>query len=213
MKKVVLGVLVLLSMKSFAQPRQGTVEYDKQQVPCFIYDVNFSKDVTEGAVKDRFKKMGVNGTEHKGFVEYRNVIIPEISNTPIDALIKVEKKDKASNTTYMIVSRPVGSANNEIQSLATGSITFLSSLNTNTTDYSLELDIKKQQDALKSVQKKYNNLMDDSTSLQKKLKNLQNDIVENSKKQDTQSQELKKQQDILNQMKGRRRIGAVVTQE
>lgn len=212
MKKLVFGVLILLSMKSFAQPRQGTVEYDKQQVPCFIYDVNFSKDVTEDAVKDRFKKMGVNGTEHKGFVEYRNVIIPEISNTPVDALIKVAKKDKSSSTAYMIVSRPVGSANNDNQSLANGSITFLSSLNTNTTDYSLELDIKKQQDALKSATKKATNLSDDANSLQKKLKNVQDDIAENARKQAAQTEEVKKQQDIFNQMVARRRVGAVIAQ-
>src|ERR1700709_1990833 len=173
MKKLIFSLLVLLSLKSFAQSRQGTVEYDKQVVPCYIYDLNFSKDVTEDAIKDRFKKMGVNGSENKGFLEYRNVIIPEISNSPVDALIKVSKKDKVSNTTYMIVSRPVGAvASNDNQSFADGSIAFLNSLNTNTTDYSLELDIKKQQDVLKGATKKSTNLSDDSNSLQKKMKNV-----------------------------------------
>lgn len=213
MKNFIFSLLILLSAKCFAQPHLGTVEYDKQQVPCYIYDVNFAKDVTEDAIKERFKKMGVNGSEHKGFMEYRNVVIAEISNTPVDALIKVVKRDKNSNTTYMVVNRPVGSKDVDNQSLASGSITFLNSLNTNTTDYSLELDIKQQQDALKIAQKKLTGLMDDSTNLQKKFKNLQADITENSNKQSSQNEEVKRQQEILNQMVARRRIGAVITQQ
>ncbi len=207
MRKVIFSLLVLFSVKCFAQSRQGTVEYDKQVVPCYIYDLNFSKDITEDAIKDKFKKMGVNGSSHKDFMEYRNVVIPEISNTPVDALIKVTKKDKNSSTAYMIVSRPAGTAATDAPgSLAEGSISFLNSLNTNTTDYSLELDIAKQQDALKSAQKKYNNSVDDGNSLQKKLKNIQDDIADNAKKQATQSEEVKKQQAILDQMVARRRM-------
>lgn len=209
MKKIVFGLLVLLSLKGFAQSRQGSVEYNKQITPCYIYDFNFSKDIAEDAIKDRFKKMGVNGSSHKDFMEYRNVIIPEISSTPVDALIKISKKDKNSSTAYMIVNRPAGTAaTDEPGALAEGSISFLNSLNTNTTDYSLELDIAKQQDAVKSAQKKYNNAVEDGNSLQKKLKNIQDDIAENAKKQAAQSEELKKQQGIYDQMVGRRR-GAV----
>jgi hypothetical protein len=209
MKKLIFCLAILFSVKAFAQPRSGTVEYDKQQVPCYIYDVNFSKDVAEDAIKDKFKQMGVNGTDKKGFMEFRNAIVPDISSTPVDVLIKVVKKDKSSSTINMIVSRPVGATDTSLPP-AEGSTAFLNNLNTTTTDYSLELDIKKQADALKSAQKKYTNLTDDGNSLQKKLKNVQDDIADNAKKQAAQSEEVKKQQAIYDQMVARRRVGAPV---
>ncbi len=212
MKKLLLAVVVFISIQAMAQSRQGTVEYDKTIVPCYIMDLPFAPGVAEDAIKERFKKMGLPSKEKKGFLEYRNVVIPEISGTPIDALIKVERKsrkEKDASTVYMIVN-PIGvttdaTSSGTVAGIAAGTDVFLNSLKGNTEDLSLELEIKKQDDEVKRAEKKYKNMVDDGEDMQKKLKKLQEDIVENTKRQQDQTAEVQKQKEALIQMLARRR--------
>ena len=212
MKRMLFILAVCISMHASAQVSQGTVEYDKKQVPCYIAETQYATGVTEDAIKERFKKMGVNGTDRKGFTEYRNVIIPEISSSPVDALIKVKKKDKASSTIYMIVN-PIGvnensaTGSNGMADFSAGTTTFLSSLQGNAQDLNLENEIKKQEEEVKKAEKKQKNLVEDNEDMKKKIEKLQKDIEENVKKQESQTNEVQKQRDILTQMVGRRRKG------
>ncbi|MEO7312007.1 MAG: hypothetical protein ABIX01_16510 [Chitinophagaceae bacterium] len=211
MKKLLFAILILSASQVKAQAYQGTVEYDKMQVPCYIIELPYGPDVTEDAIKERFKTMGISSKQKKGFYEYRNVVIPEISGSPIDALIKVEKKsrkEKDASVVYMIVS-PVGVTANSttpmsVADMSAGASNFLNSLVSNTQDYSLEMEIKNQEDEVKKAEKKYKNLVDDGDDMQKKLKKLQEDIVDNTKKQQEQTAEAQKQRDALAQMMARR---------
>jgi len=212
MKKFLFVAFLFVGSHLMAQSRQGTVEYNKTQVPCYIMDLPYATDVSEDAIKERFKKMGVSSKNNKGFMEFRNVVIPEISSSPVDALVKVDRpsrKDKNASTVYMIVN-PIGLtpnavAGSSVNDFASGANTFLTSLSTNTQDYSLELEIKKQEEEVKKADKKNNSLIDDGNDMQKKLKKLQDDIEDNKKKQAEQVIELQKQRDALTQMVGRRR--------
>lgn len=215
MKKLLLaGVAVLFCCVAvIAQPRQGTVEYDKQQVPCYISDFPYSQSTAEDAIKNRFKSMGVKSNERKGFMEYNNVVLPEIGPNPVDAKFRVEKRkgDKNASTVYMIVN-PVGLASTQavagtgnVQDFSVGSTNFLNSLNTTTGDYSLELEIKNQEEEVKKAEKKAGNLVDDGNDMQKRLQKLQNDIEDNRRKQTEQVAEVQRQRDILAQIQARRR--------
>jgi hypothetical protein len=212
MKNLLVALLLLSTTTLMAQGRMGTVVYDKATMPCYIIDLPFNNTTTEDAIKERFKKLGGNLKERKGFLEYRNVIIPEISPNPVDALIKVDrpsKKEKDASVIYMIVN-PVGLSTvvNETAAanFASGSTYFMSTLKTNTEDYSLELEIKAQEEEQKKADKKYNNLVDDGADLQKKLKKLQDDIAENTKQQNEQRAEVQKQKEKLAQVVARRRV-------
>jgi hypothetical protein len=207
----------LFCIAVIAQPRQGTVEYDKQQVPCYISDFSYPQSTAEDAIKNRFKSMGVKGNERKGFIEYNNVILSEIGPNPVDAKFKIEKRkgDKNASTVYMIVN-PVGLSSTQavagtgnLQDFSVGSTNFLNSLNTTTGDYSLELEIKNQEEELKKAEKKQNNLVDDGNDMQKRLQRLQNDIEENRRKQTEQVAEVQRQRDILAQIQARRRTTAI----
>jgi len=213
MKTLLIAITMFVSASAMAQiTRQGTVEFNKQQVPCYIIDLPYNTSVAQDAIRERFKKMGVSGKEKKGFWEYRNVTIPEISSSPIDAFIKVERpsrKEKESSIVYMIVN-PVGltataAGSTTVANFAAGSDSFLTGLAATTLDYSLELDIQKQDDEVKKAEKKYNNLVEDGEDMQKKLKKLQEDIVENTKRQQQQTAEVQKQKEALIQMQARRR--------
>ncbi len=196
-----------------AQARQGTVEYNKQQVPAYIIPMSYSKSVTEDAIKERMKAMGLKGSDKKGFMEYNNVVLPEVSASPVDAKIRVEKGGSDNTSMVYMIVNPAGSSNTQaIAGTATttdyssGASTFLSNLTTTTGDYSLEQDIKKQEDEVKKSEKKQNTLVDDGNDMQKKLQRLQNDIEENRKKQAEQVTEVQKQRDALTMLQAKRRV-------
>ena len=96
MKKInwMLALLLLVSTKILAQstPIEGKVEYDKVMVPCYNIELPVSEEVATEAIKNRFKKMGANGKERKGFLEFKNVNITELKTGLVDAYIKIEKK-------------------------------------------------------------------------------------------------------------------------
>jgi hypothetical protein len=207
---ILMLLTVITSLGAMAQSRQGTVEYNKQQVPCYITEMPYSKSVAEDAIKERFKTMGAKGNDKKGFTEYNNIVLPELGTTPVDAKFKVEKRDNNSSTVYMIVS-PAGSngaGGANVADYSAGSTNFLSALSTSTSDYSLELEIKKQEDEVKKAEKKSGNLIEDGNDMQRKLQRLQNDIEDNRKKQADQIAELQRQRDLLTQVQARRRAKA-----
>ena len=71
--------------------------------------------------------------------------------------------------------------------------------------YSLELQIKEQDDAVKKAQKKYDGLVSDQKDYEKKIKNLEDKLDQNKKDQDRQQDEIKKQKDILDALTGKRK--------
>lgn len=214
MKKIIFlsTILSLCILLAGAQARQGTVEYNKQQVPCYVIPYSYSKSITEDAIKDRMKAMGLKGDNKKGFMEYNNVMLPEISSSPVDAKFKVEKGGSDNTSMVYMIVNPAGSSNTQpiagaaTTDYSTGASTFLSNMGASTGDYSLEQDIKKQEDEVKKAEKKQNNLIDDGNDMQKKLQRLQNDIEDNRKKQTDQVSEVQKQRDALTQLQARRRV-------
>jgi hypothetical protein len=197
-------------------PTEGTIMYDKTQVPCYNIEIPFSEVVAEEAIKKRFKQMGAGTKERKGFMEFKNVSIAEIKNgSLVDAYIRVDrksKKEKESSIVSLIITDPgvlPGGANdqekNNSGASATGAYSLLSSLNENSADHALELDIKKQEDVVRKSDKQYNNLVKDGEDLQSKLKRTQNDIEANKADQVKQAEELKKQKEILLQIQARRK--------
>jgi peptidoglycan hydrolase CwlO-like protein len=71
--------------------------------------------------------------------------------------------------------------------------------------YNLEVQIQDQDDAVKKAQKKYDGLVSDQKDLEKKIKNLQDKQEQNKTDQKKQDAELKKQQSILEVLKGKRK--------
>jgi hypothetical protein len=203
-----------------ATPREGAITYDKVEVPCYITEMPVNEDVAKEAIKKRFKQMGAGSKERKGFMEFKNVSIPEINNGKLmDAYVSVDrksKKDKDNSIVSLIVTEPgiapgagTSQATGNAGSVATGAIGLLSSLNQNSTDYELELEIKKQEEAVRKAEKEYKNLVNDGEDLQNKLKKTQNQIEENKNKQAEQAGEVSKQKEALLQVQSRRRAPGV----
>ncbi len=219
MKKFILiSVSILLFSTVMAQPKEDKIEYNKLQVPGYSVEVPVAPSVAEEAIKNRFKNSGVKGKERKGFWEFRNVKIPELRNAPVDAYIKIDKKSRKDNSIVsMIVTEPgvepgasdssVNAARGDVPAIAAvGAFGLLSSLQTNTEDHGLDLELKKQDDQVKKAQKEYNNLVKDGEDLQNKAKKIQNDLETNRNNVTKQAEELKKQKETLLQIQARRKV-------
>lgn len=215
----IFSCLFFLSVSLVAQPTptQGTTEYGKVQVPCYNLEVPYPADVAEDAIKKRFKQMGASGKERKGFYEFKNVRIPQVRESLVDAYVKVErksKKDKTSSTVTMILTEPgeepgltgkVGSdAGGAIASV--GALGLLSSLSENTEDLSIDLDIKSKEEAVKKADKDYKNLIEDGNDLESKLNKIKNEIEKNRADQIKLSEALAQKREVLVAAQGRKKI-------
>ena len=211
MKKIncILVLLLLVSTKILAQatPVKGQAEYDKVIVPCYNIELPVSEEIATEAIKNRFKKMGANGKERKGFLEFKNVNIPELKTGLVDAYIKIEQKTKKEKKSAMslIITEPgvaPSSSSSEASSSIAGSsvLGLLSSLSENSADYGLNLEIKAQEDKVKKAEKEYKNAVNEGEALQNELKKVQYDIEANRNKQQNQAQEVNKQKELLLQI-------------
>lgn len=217
MKKIncILVLLLLVSTKILAQvtPVEGTVEYDKVMVPCYNIEVPVSEDVATEAIKNRFKKMGSSSKERKGFLEFKNVSIPEVKTGLVDAYIKIDRKSKKEKTSTisLIITEPgVAPAPASTEKVATiagiGALGLLTSLSENSAAHGLNLEIQDQEDKVKKAEKEYKDAVSDGENLQDKLKKVQNDIEANRNKQQKQAQEITKQKELLLQVQARQKI-------
>jgi len=204
-----LVLLLLVSTKMLAQstPIEGNVEYDKVIVPCYNIELSVSEEVATEAIKNRFKKMGANEKERKGFLEFKNVNIPEVKTGMVDAYIKIEqktKKEKKSTMSLIITEPGVAPSPSSIGAVSSiagaGALGLLSSLSENSAEYGLHLEIKAQEDKVKKAEKEYKNAVNEGEALQNELKKVQYDIEANRNNQQNQAQEVNKQKELLLQI-------------
>ena len=219
-KYILISLSMLLFSGAMAQPKEDKIEYNKLQVPGYSVEVPVAPSVAEEAIKNRFKNSGAKGKERKGFWEFRNVGIPELRNAPVDAYIKIDKKSRKDNDNSivsMIVTEPgvepgasdssMNAARGDIPAIAAvGAFGLLSSLQTNTEDHGLDLELKKQDDEVKKAEKEYNNLVKDGEDLQNKAKKIQNDLETNRNNVTKKAEELKKQKETLLQIQAKRKV-------
>ncbi|MEX1202571.1 MAG: hypothetical protein WEA59_04980 [Ferruginibacter sp.] len=223
MKKIqlIFSFLLFLSLDIFGQstPTEGTTEYGKVQVPCYHLEVPHPPDVTEDAIKNKFKEMGASGKERKGFYEYNNVKIPQIREALVDVYIKVDRKSKKENTSSnitMIVTEPgeapdsLGKVNNKgVKTAAIASVGVLglmATLSDNTEDLSIDLDIKSKEEALRKVERENENLIKDGNKLENKLTKLKNDIEVNKNDQLKIAQQLAQKREALVAAQGKKKF-------
>jgi hypothetical protein len=129
-----------------------------------------------------------------------------------DLYLKAERKsrrDKDICTLYLIVARNGEDVKTRTSDASRGSLDGATDLLDDMVPaieaYSLDLQIKDQEELLKKNQKKYDNLVQDSVDYTKKIKGLQDKMDQNRKDRDAQDTETKKQSDILDVLRGKRK--------
>lgn len=211
MKRFLLIFFILgLMIPVFAQSRYSFIDFNKAKQPAIVNDYIFSDNTVTKAIDGKMEKMGYKGKESKGFMVYRGVMIAELGPGPYDLYIKVDRKSRkekdASSLTMML------SKGNEVfvsdiddPVLMGNAKAWINKMDSTIIAYDLEMQIKSQEDLVKSAEKKYRTLVDDGDDLVKKKKRLEEQISENTKDQQQQRNEIEKQKQLYDALKGKRK--------
>jgi hypothetical protein len=212
MRRIITTIIFIsfIAAAGKAQSYEGTVDYQKKGEKAIIIEFPYPPSVVEDAIIEKMEKLGFKKKESKGFLVYKNVALTDISAEPADYMIKVERKsrkDKDESIVYLLISRNDENIIARSDALVNSNTkTFLNNLSPDVEAYNLEVQIKDQQNTVEKAEKKLRNLQDDKESMEKKIKKLQDDLEENAKDQADQQKDIEKQKQVLEALKGKRKI-------
>jgi hypothetical protein len=211
MKKMNIAFFLCLLVCSFSYAQNfGELEWQKKKIPAVVTEIPHTPSVTEDAIKAKLTQLGYNGKETKGVYVYKAIRIPEISNETFDVLLRVERKSrkaKDESTVYFAVSRGYenyikqGDDAEIVANIKKYCLNFLPWAEAQ----ALEVEIKDQEDKVKSVEGKLKDYNEESESLQKKMKKLEQDIEDNKKNIEKQKTEVEAQKKALEVLRAKRK--------
>lgn len=212
MKKSLLILFILASAKlSFSQAVAGKVDYQKSSQPATIIELPYNPDLVNAALKDHFSKKGVKESSSKGFSVYKGIQLTAADPTPSDLYFKIDRKSRKESdiaVVYLVVTKPnenPATRSSEDNYGMDQAAIFLSDIGPSIEAYSLNQNIKGQDDAVKKAEKKYNNLVDEGKDLEKRRKSLEDKIQENFRDQENQRNEVEKQRQALEALNSKRK--------
>ena len=219
MRYLITCILMIISSFVFSQNvnldsievKKSKIEFNGIKYDGYLIELNAPPDIVEDAINRRFKLQGSKPKETKGFLVYRNVVMPRIDPVKqMDAFIKVErksKKEKDKSIVYFIPTIAGEISGDKSKSDTAANITaiengdaFLLGLVPGVAMGVHEKDFANQQMLVKKEEKTLANLKDDQSSLEQKLKKLQDDIQYNKKAQEKQTIEVDKAKTKLNEL-------------
>lgn len=212
MKKYLLtiAVLTVFGMTAFSQAQYKFIDFKDVQRPAITNELPYPEKTVDGALTDKFAKLGYKGKESKGFTMYKSVSMPELGTGNYDlyfAMDKKSKKEKDVTAVTMLIS--LGNENfvtdsSDSKLIANGKL-FLENLVTGVAAYDLEQQITAQENALKKEEKRLKTYHDEADDMQKRKKKLEQQIEQNLKDQASQEKEVQKQKDLFETLKARRK--------
>jgi hypothetical protein len=222
MKKQYMLIIVLVTgiMAARAQSSSTTIQYNNKMQPALVLELPNTTTDAEGTILQKLKETGYNHeteghlfwkkNKKDGFYVFNNVVLPSLSNQKLDMYFKVVQKnneEKNSSTLYLLVS----SGNENFVSpdgdttLWNSSKIFLNSFVEKTTAYSLEQDIKEQENKVKDSESKLEKFRKDEKDLADKIKKYQDDLVNNQNTQKSLQQDIENQKKFLEDLKLKRK--------
>ena len=207
-------VLAVCAITAAAQSSNTTIQYNDKMQPALVLELPNTTDDAEGTILQKLKETGYNHETQghlfwkknkiDGFYVFNNITLPYLSNQKLDVYFKVvqkNKEEKNNSTLYLLVS----SGNENFVSpegdttLWNSSKMFLNSFVEKTTAFSLEQDIKAQENTVKNSQNKL-------ATLQKNEKDLADKITKNQEDQKNQQLDIENQNKILEDLKLKRKV-------
>lgn len=197
MKKNLIGLLSLFLLVSTLLTAQetpfttGKVNYNGVDYPAFTKVVAVSPERAITAVKEVFASRGVTAKTNKGFLVYRNVVLPATGNYEVhDLFVKVDREGrKADNKSkiYMIVTDPGKITDDKVSkaekaavgagvALVPGGYKIFEDIAPAVENQAYLKTVLDQEAVVKQAEKKLKDLQDDQSKMEKQLSKLQQDI-------------------------------------
>ena len=204
-KGILFPILLFTALLAGAQAYEGTISFDKKKQAALVIDYSYPAEAVENAFTNHLEKLGFKSKEEKGlfnkdkgFIVFRNALVPEINGERTDYIIKVERKSRKESdesTLYLVLSRD---NSNVLSGLSPDDLrkakNFLNTLQPEIEAAYLEIKIHDQEDLVAKTEKKLKDLKDEQESLEKKLKDNKDDQEKTRKDLEAQKQELGKLQ-------------------
>jgi hypothetical protein len=178
-----------------AQAKEGSMPFQKMQLPAEIIVVPNAEGTTEDAIKDYMARKGIKPHDTKGLRTYKSVSMDTTGNgSSSDLYFKVERKSKQEkdfSTIYLIATREnldlfTQPGYDTVRMLQARD--FLNRMAPIVNAYDIQVQLNDQNDVVRKAQKKMNGLISDQNDLNKKLRDLQDDLDQNKKDQLTLAQ-------------------------
>jgi hypothetical protein len=212
-KLLIVTASLFLTLAIYAQPQatEGTAEYQKTQQPAAIIELPYAESTVEKAVTEYMSKKGIKGSDLKGFKTYRGYKLRDSQDYSSDLYFKIDRKSRKEKD-LTVVSLVVGKNGEDVKTRSTpdnssidGAKDLLNDMVPSIEAYSLEVQIQEQDEVVKKAQKKFDGLSDDQKDYEKKIKALEDKLEQNKKDQEKQTEEVKKQKEILETLRGKRK--------
>lgn len=195
------------------QAKDGTVKYQRTQQPAAVIELPFAPDIVRAAMNDYLSKKGRSrANDLKGFTTYRNT--QQLQNSDVanaDLYFRVERKNGQENdasTVSLLLTAPTEGKSNDSNlnylNMEQAKV-FLNDLTPAIEAYSLEQQIKDQNEAVTKAESKYKSLMDDSADLERKRVTLEKKQLDNKQEQQKQTTEIENQKQKLSVLVGQRK--------
>ena len=208
-KKGLLVLGLLMTLISFGQSYEATIQYDKKKQQAIAIDFVYQPQAVENAIVQKLAKMGYKPKEEKGilnrdkgFLVFKNIFITDILSDRMDYLVKVERKSRKEadeSIMYLVMLKDDKNALGIMDAADVGRAkSFLNNLLPEVEAADLELQIIAQQEVVAKAEKKLRDLKEEQTSLEKK-------IADNKTSQENTQKDIESQKQALGVLEGKRR--------
>ncbi|MDF2193137.1 hypothetical protein [Paraflavitalea sp. CAU 1676] len=190
---------------------ESKVEHTKGDKIAAVIELPYPVEEVEAAIEEHFSKKGGKSDKSKGYQIYRNMKISDEEVELNDLHFKVERKsrkEKDITLVYLLVGRPsenVGARSSVDRHKINEAKAFLNQLTPSVEARHLDVQIVGQEEVMKKTTKRNLQLIDEQKELEEKIKALQLKLDQNKIEQQKQSEELTRQQGILDAMKSRKK--------
>ena len=212
MKRILLTAVgaLLMMASAFSQAYESQITYSKKKQKAITIDYAYPQEAVENAIVKKIEDMGHAGkvekglfNKDKGFIVFKDANVPDVSETTMDYIIKVERKsrkDKDETTLYLLLNKDGVDAVETLDSYSIGKAkNFLNNLLPEIEEANLELQIKAQDEVVVKAEKKFKDLQDEKSDLEKKLKKNQENL-------ENQQKLIDNQRTALDGLKAKRRV-------
>ena len=204
--KLIIFVIItaMITLNVNAQSLTGITSFNKSPQSSLIYNLPYSDEAVSGGIETKMIPFG-KPRKMKGFLMYKNVRIPEISNDALTIYFGADKKSNKDNSNAVLTMLLANEGNRfytteENKELFSKAAIYLNTFEPAVAAASLELQIKEQDEVIKKTDKKLKNLRDDKIDFENQKKKLESKIEQNTNDIIKQEQDVTKQKELLDSL-------------
>ena len=204
--KLIIFVIItaMITLNVNAQSLTGITSFNKSPQSSLIYNLPFSDEAVSDGIETKMISFG-KPRKMKGFLMYKNVRIPEISNDALTIYFGADKKSNKDNSNAVLTMLLANEGNRfytteENKELFSKAAIYLNTFEPAVAAASLELQIKEQDEVIKKTDKKLKHLRDDKIDFENQKKKLESKIEQNTNDIIKQEQDVNKQKELLDSL-------------